>query len=103
MRPLFLDSTGAPTSLSDRALNNRVDDTAERELPIWCMRRGADELRCAAMTTSFGEGLAIVLCGELILFQLEPDAETLVDKAERLAAQLLQRGWVQANGSEGAA
>ena|SRR5207302_5537328 len=68
-------------------------NACSQRLPLWTLRRFADVLCCTAVTTSFGFGIALELSSELILFELESDIEELVDKASRLEASLLQRGW----------
>ena len=62
-------------------------------LTLWRLWRLGDTLRCRAAVTSFGCAIAIELSGELILFQLEPDADELVDKATRLETSLSEKGW----------
>ena len=62
-------------------------------LTLWRLWRLGDVLRCRAAVTSFGCAIAIELSGELILFQLEPDADQLVDKAARLETSLSEKGW----------
>ena len=75
-------------SASERAL---ADDP--ESLTLWRLWRLGDTLRCRAAVTSFGCAIAIELSGELILFQLEPDADQLVDKAARLETTLSAKGW----------
>ena len=80
-----IDATSSP---SERGLNDDPDS-----LTLWHLWRLGDSLRCRAAVTSFGCAIAIELSGELILFQLEPDAEQLVDKAVRLETSLSAKGW----------
>jgi hypothetical protein len=80
-----IDTTSSP---ADRGL----DDDPE-SLTLWRLWRRGDTLRCRAAVTSFGCAIAIELSGELILFQLEPDAEQLVDKAASLETSLSAKGW----------
>ena len=80
-----IDATSSP---SERGLEDDPES-----LTLWRLWRFGDVLRCRAAVTSFGCAIAIELSGELILFQLEPDADELVDKAARLETSLSAKGW----------
>jgi len=78
----------ATTSQPARSIDNDSDS-----LTLWRLWRLGDTLHCRAAVTSFGCAIAIDLSGELILFQLEPDADQLVEKAAHLETSLSEKGW----------
>jgi len=77
-----------------RSIGPRVSESADGDpLALWELRRAGDDLLFATVFTGYGCALAIALSGQLIHFQVEPNVERLVRKAERLEARLLARGW----------
>lgn len=73
----------------------RADERMARPRPIvlWRLRGDAEDLVCAAITTSFGYALGLTLGGELILLDLQPSLDHLVSMSDRLERWLLGRGW----------
>jgi hypothetical protein len=74
---------------------DRYADESE-PVVVWQLRRAADDLLCATVLTTYGYALALLLSGELVIFELEPNLERLARKACRLERRLLARGWMRA-------
>lgn len=68
--------------------------TRPRPIVLWRLHGDAEDLVCAAITTSFGYALGLTLGGELILLDLQPSLDHVVSMSERLERWLLGRGWV---------
>lgn len=68
---------------------------SSQRIPLWHLRGALEELACIARPTSWGYALGLELGGDLILLELQPSVETLVDKAARLEAWLITQGWVR--------
>jgi hypothetical protein len=69
--------------------------TSPQGIPLWQLRGALEELACIARPTSWGYALGLELGGDLILLELQPNVETLVENAARLEAWLITQGWVR--------
>jgi hypothetical protein len=71
-----------------------------RPLVLWRLHGDAEDLVCAVIVNSFGHALALTLGGELILFDLQPSIEHLVQTSDRLQRWLLARGWMSSESTD---
>ena len=79
--------------------NGSSDDAqpvSPQRIPLWRLRGALEELACVVRPTSWGYALGLELGGDLILLELQPNLETLADKAARLEAWLITQGWERA-------
>ena len=74
-----------------RTLNGT--STTKTRVALWRLDGAIDALVCVVGVTSYGHTLSLELGGEVILLELQPNLETLCDKAARLEAWLLTQGW----------
>lgn len=69
-----------------RDIGERSRDVARHHpLVLWRLQGAESELRCVAIITSFGYGLALELAGEVILLELQRTIEHLTAKSARRA------------------
>jgi hypothetical protein len=82
-----------------RWMRTRSRDARPRPLVLWRLHGEAEHLVCAAIENSFGHALALTLAGELILLELQPSIDHLVNTADRLERWLVSRGWTYIDGT----
>lgn len=89
-----MDNNSCSRRSHREATCERSRDVARHEpLLLWRLQGAESELRCVAIITSFGYGLALELAGEVILLELQRTIEHLAAKSARIEAWLLEQGW----------
>lgn len=83
-----------PRVFPARTIRRRLVDPAGTRVVLWRLRGAIEELVCLAVTTSFGYALGLELGSELVLLELQPTLELLVERSVRLERWLLTRGWI---------